>query len=207
MCGRFAAINLEDGDETARFLKGEAESWTEGGFGFRAGGDVFPGDTAPVMVLSGDRIGALPMKWGFPGFPDRDKPDRKPRPLINARSETAGRLPTWRGPLKSGRCLVPVAGFYEWSHAGGRRAQKWSFVATDGGRLFLAGLFRDNPDTYKGQVPRLFAIVTAAADASMEDVHDRMPVCVPRPSLDSWLGADYERVLGENGAPFAKLPA
>jgi putative SOS response-associated peptidase YedK len=207
MCGRFAAVNLETNDEMAEFLKNEATGWPDGGFGFKAAGDVFPGDTAPVIVLRGEAMGALPMKWGFPGYPDTYRPARKPRPLINARAETAAGLRTWRVPLKSCRCLVPADGFYEWSHEGGRPTMKWRFTAQDGGRLYLAGLFRDNPETGKGQVPQLFAVMTGSANASMAKVHDRMPVCVPQTMFADWLGAGFEKVLAMEGAPFSKVPA
>ncbi|MDR3152674.1 MAG: SOS response-associated peptidase [Deltaproteobacteria bacterium] len=207
MCGRFAAVNLKGEDETAGFLRSEAEGWPEGGFGFKAEGDVFPGDTAPVIVMRGDGLGALPMKWGFPGYPDPAKPNRKPRPLINARSETASRLATWRGPLKKWRCLVPTDGFYEWSRKPGEPAVKWRFLSQDGSRLFLAGVCRDNPDIGLGQAPSLFSILTAAANPSMAPVHDRMPVCIPRRLFGAWLGPDYEKALRAAGEPFSRSPA
>jgi putative SOS response-associated peptidase YedK len=147
------------------------------------------------------------MRWGFPGYPDPARPARKPRPLINARAETAGRLPTWRGPLKSGRCLVPAAGFYEWSREGGGPARKWRFRAADGGRLFLAGLYRDNPAAAEGQAPLLFAVMTASAGPAMAGIHDRMPVCVPRQQFGRWLGDGYADVLKGEGAPFFGEPS
>ncbi|MDR2611488.1 MAG: SOS response-associated peptidase [Deltaproteobacteria bacterium] len=207
MCGRFAAVRLGKGNETAEFLREEVQGWPEGGFGFKDGGDVFPGDTVPVIVRRGRTLGALPMKWGFPGYPDPARPGRKPRPLINARSETAASLATWRGPLKTGRCLVPAEGFYEWQRGVGRATRKWRFRAEDGGMLFLAGLLRDNPGAPAGQAPLLFAVLTAAANASMADVHDRMPVCVPRPLFGAWLGTGYLSVLETEGVPFSREPA
>jgi putative SOS response-associated peptidase YedK len=207
MCGRFAAISLDARNDTAEFLRGEAAGWPEGGFGFKDGADVFPGDTAPVIVLRDDALGALPMKWGFPGYPDRAKPGVKPRPLINARSETAARLATWSGPLKDGRCVVPADGFYEWGGKGGAAPGKWRFTAADGGPLFLAGLFRDDPAAGPGRPPRVFAVLTAPADAAMAEVHDRMPVCVPRALVGAWLGPGYADVLRGEGAPFARKPA
>jgi putative SOS response-associated peptidase YedK len=207
MCGRFAAVNLKNSDEMTDFLLDEAAGWPEGGFGFKAEGDVFPGDTAPVIVMCGNALGALPMKWGFPGYRDPAKPARKPRPLINARSETAAGLRTWREPLKSGRCLVPADAFYEWSHEKERPFKKWRFAAEDGGRLYLAGLFRDNPDAGMGQALQLFAVMTMSANDSIAAIHDRMPVCVPRNQFGDWLGAGYEEVLLRKVAPFSKMPS
>jgi putative SOS response-associated peptidase YedK len=52
----------------------------------------------------------VPARFGFDGAAGQ--------PVINARSETAATLPTFRRPFAEGRCLVPADGFYEWR--GGR---------------------------------------------------------------------------------------
>jgi putative SOS response-associated peptidase YedK len=207
MCGRFSAVNLDDADPTAVFLKEQAALWPEGGFGFKSGGEVCPGYTAPVMVKTEGAIKALPMRWGFTGYSDPRKPGVKPRLLFNARSETASELRTWSGPLLRGRCLIPCAGFFEWSHEGKRVTQKWIFKAADGDRLFLAGVSAVNPERAPGEAPQVFSILTAAAGPDMLGVHDRTPVCLPRDRFDAWLGEGYRELLKGSLTALAREPA
>ena len=53
-----------------------------------------------------------PIKWGLiPHWCTDPKGGRKP---INAKSETVGRLVTFRDAYRMRRCILPVDGFYEW---------------------------------------------------------------------------------------------
>jgi putative SOS response-associated peptidase YedK len=53
------------------------------------------------------------VRWGL--IPSWSKDASSAARMINARSETASTLPTFREALKSRRCIVPADGFYEWS--------------------------------------------------------------------------------------------
>src|SRR5262249_12341532 len=82
-------------------------------------------NVAPTQTVLTIRAGAggrecVLMKWGLvPSWSPDAKGGAK---LINARSETAAKMPAFRSAFKSRRCLVPADGFFEWTKA--RRAKQ-----------------------------------------------------------------------------------
>ena len=96
MCGRFAAMNLEAEGKVPRMIKKLAAKAAKEGVAMKTKGEVFPTDTAPVLIEAGDGLEALPMTWGYPGFPDRKGPARSRGP-----SSTPSRRPP--APLVPGR--------------------------------------------------------------------------------------------------------
>jgi putative SOS response-associated peptidase YedK len=63
---------------------------------------------------------------------------------INAKAETADKLPTFREAFAKRRCVVPADGFYEWRGPKARREPLWIHPA-DGALLLFAGLFEAWP--------------------------------------------------------------
>lgn len=62
--------------------------------------------------------------------------------------------------------------------------------------LFLAGFYQRTEETPEGQ----FVVLTTAANASMEPVHNRMPVMIGEKDVVAWLNnesAASEMVRGE----------
>jgi putative SOS response-associated peptidase YedK len=96
--------------------------------------------------------------------------------VINARSETAGKRFRGTRPV-----IVPADGFYEWTGAKGARRPLW-FRPRGGGLLYLAGLTEDLPD---GR--RAFVILTTDASGPVAEIHDRMPVVLPREKIQAWI--------------------
>jgi putative SOS response-associated peptidase YedK len=138
------------------------------------------------------------MEWGFPGYPDKNKPESKPRPLINTKAETASILRTWAKPLREGRCVVPTNGFYEWQHGEGKRKQRYLFRLPGERALFLAGIHNGSG---------CFSILTAAANESMIPIHNRMPVILRRGELSAWTGEDYLTICDRTPPDLERLPA
>ncbi len=103
--------------------------------------------------------------------------------LINARSESAHRLPTFREALRSRRCLIPADGFYEWRREG---AAKQAHLArrVDGQPFAFGGLWqpRSAPDT-----PAACIILTTQPNELLREVHQRMPLILPREAYATWL--------------------
>lgn len=148
----------------------------------------------------GSSLAATAMFWGFPGF--AAKKGQKPRPLINARAETAATLKTWRGALAGRRCLIPARGFFEWGPPG-RGKRKYFFSLPGANLILMAGLWGEFEDGW----PRRFSILTTAANDSMADIHDRMPVIVREPEIGSWLFGDYAAIFDRREVTLARSEA
>jgi putative SOS response-associated peptidase YedK len=110
---------------------------------------------------------------------------RGPRPLINARSETAATSPLFAPAFARARVLVPADGFFEWTTVGGKRLAHY-FQQPGGGPFAFAGLAVDPPPASGGGEPAA-VILTAEASESVRPVHDRMPLIVAREDFDAWL--------------------
>lgn len=107
--------------------------------------------------------------------------------LINGRSETVLEKPAFRESFRARRCLIPADGFYEWKKAGKVR-QPFHFGMKDGSLFAFAGVW-DRWKSPGGPWVESCAILTTAANEMLADVHDRMPVILPRRHYDLWLSS------------------
>src|SRR3990172_9469485 len=114
MCGRFPLAS-HDVEHVARALAAEVDP--ESARLYRPRWNIAPTDQHWIVRLEGGRHRMVPARFGFRG--------RDGRVVINARSETAARLPMFREPFADGRCLVPADGFYEWQGSRGERGPLW----------------------------------------------------------------------------------
>ena len=131
----------------------------------------------PVLVLRRDhgRDQLVHMLWGLLPSWVKD-PTRAARP-INARAETIAEKPSFRGPWRHHRCLLPCSGYLE----------KDNLILRDDGDLFwLAGLW-DRWIGADGSEVETCCVITTAANALVAPLHDRMPVVIPPGLEDVWL--------------------
>lgn len=133
-------------------------------------GEVFPTNIVPVLVPENGIIVPHLMTWGFPNF-------RNKGVIINARSETAREKRIFQAALENRRCIVPSNGFYEWDE--GKR--KYLFNVAGSSMLYMAGIYT----AFEGE--NRFVILTTNANESIADVHDRMPVVLPKDRLEDWV--------------------
>jgi putative SOS response-associated peptidase YedK len=94
--------------------------------------------------------------------------------LINARSETVHEKPAFRQALKLRRCIIPAGGFYEWSHAGGKKQPYYIHMA-DGSPMCLAGLWERWKAPEEENFLETFTILTTSANDLVAPLHDRIP--------------------------------
>ena len=92
----------------------------------------------------------------------------------------------FRSCLPARRCVIPSTGFLEWSHDANKVKYRFNLPGT--GVLYMAGLY----DEFGGE--RRFVILTTAANFSMLDVHDRMPVVLDEDAKGKWL-EDTQRAM------------
>lgn len=151
--------------------------------------NVAPTQAVPVIGREKDGKRALKLfRWGL--IPRWSKEMPKSAPLINARSEGIAEKPTFRDSFAQRRCLVPADGFYEW-HKDKTSADRrpWRIFMKDRPGFAFAGVWDAwrNPD---GEILRSFAIVTAAANGKIAEIHDRTPVMLRAEDEDTWLDPD-----------------
>ena len=110
---------------------------------------------------------------------------RKP---INAKAETVASLPTFREAYKRRRCLVPVDNYFEWRASKGARVKQPYAIGMKSGEPFaLAGIWENWRRPGTEEWVRTFAVITCPANELMSELHDRMPVILPREAYDRWL--------------------
>ncbi|PKM93692.1 MAG: SOS response-associated peptidase [Firmicutes bacterium HGW-Firmicutes-1] len=177
MCGRYVLFSEKENREIMKII-----NEIDKRFGSKANiktGEVFPTDAAPVLITGDQKLLPTIMNWGFPNFQNKGV-------IINARSETAIERPTFREALLTRRCVIPSTGFYEWTHPQGKKHKdKYLFTLPGMQMLYMAGLY----STFKidGQFVSRFVILTTEANASMCEIHNRMPIVLQRNHLEAWV--------------------
>lgn len=136
-------------------------------------GDIYPTNTAPVYAPCPDHNGMSLelMKWGY------EKHFKKKTLLINARSETVLEKTTFKNDFLERRCLIPAAGFYEWN------VEKEKFMFTgDSHLIYLGGFYHKDKDRQED-----FVIMTKLPVDPVAEIHNRMPVIIPKANASDWL--------------------
>ncbi|GAA4665438.1 SOS response-associated peptidase [Amycolatopsis dongchuanensis] len=130
------------------------------------------------------------MRWGLVPFWAKD-PSVGNR-MINTRAETATEKPAFRKALAKRRCLVPADGWYEWRRTG---KKKEPFFMT-GEDLAFAGIWESWRDPKDDNADPLitFSIITTDAIGRLTDIHDRMPLLMPKDRWATWLDPDRDDV-------------
>lgn len=136
-----------------------------------------------------DSIGMV--KWGLIPFWVKDSAAAEEirRKTFNARAETLLEKPSFRGSVKSKRCLVLCRGFYEWQQRNGDKIPHYIYLRGEP-PIALAGLYEDWTDRETGEVLKTCTIITTAANPMMEKIHNtkkRMPVILAGDSEKSWI--------------------
>ena len=85
--------------------------------------------------------------------------------------------PLFRESVLKYRCIVPSTGFYEWDSS----KRKYFFAIPGKKELYMAGLI----GFFDGRL--CYCILTTAANDSMRETHDRMPLILTKEQMDPWL--------------------
>lgn len=139
------------------------------------GKDIFPGSYAPVITASTAGLKISVKKWGFPGL-------EKNKLIFNARAESAIEKKMFRESVRTRRCIIPAAHFYEWNS----QKEKFTFKSGNEPVLYMAGFYKQFEDGDR------FVILTTKANSSMEPVHDRMPFLLQKTELQSFIWEEMQ---------------
>lgn len=201
MCGRFTSLTPPD--QVAEIFGAEPPSLAlldE----YRPHYNVAPSSRIMAVALDGRgnrRVGIF--HWGL--VPGWSKDPRIGARLINARSESVSEKPSFRSLVPTKRCIIPMAGFFEWRTNGvDPRGPKRPVYVTrrDGAVLAVAGLWtswRDPAADRDSPVLHSCCVITTAANRTMAPIHHRMPVILEARDWSDWLA------VGPSGTPSSRL--
>ena len=191
MCGRYT-LTID--------IKTVAEK-----FGVPAALDTSPRyNIAPTQeVVSVMRNGAshlARLRWGL--IPSWAKDESIGSRMINARAETLTEKPSFKGLLRSKRCLIVADGFYEWKQENGSKIPMYMTLKS-GEPFAFAGLWDlwKSPD---GEHIRSCTIITTEPNDLVAPIHNRMPAILLPGAYADWLDPDMrdEQALSHWLAPY-----
>ena len=134
------------------------------------------------------------MRWGM--VPSWSKEFGSKYATFNARAETVAEKPTFKNAWsKSRRCLIPMAGYYEWQASNSSQdatTAKQPYYISDPhlGVMLAAGLYEPWGDA--GQYS--CTILTKPASEPLSGLHSRMPLLLTPASYDVWLNASTQEL-------------
>jgi len=192
VCGRF--VSSSSAEKIAEYFGAAFEGETLG-----ENYNVAPTNDIYAVVAGPDGQPRLEVfHWGL--IPVWAKDRKLGQKMINARAETIGSKPAFKGVFKKYRCIIPMDGFYEWQAGqpggpqtkSGKPAKQPMFInRLDGEPLAVAGLWsawRD-PAEEGSDWLHTATVVTTSANGTMAPIHDRMPVILPQSAWSTWLDA------------------
>ncbi len=127
---------------------------------------IRPTDVA--LIVTGGNATVL-QPWGL-------NVDWTKQPMINARSETLTKKPTFRSLLEQ-RCLIPVSAYFEWRKLEDGSKRKNTIMAADKSVMTMAGL----TDGMR------FTMITCDPSPSIAHIHNRMPVILEADAASHWM--------------------
>jgi putative SOS response-associated peptidase YedK len=176
MCGRFS-----QSQSAIKYAHALDPAWDLSAIELRPSWNLAPSRQALVFHDGEDRRMAELLHWGFlPSWADPKV--QKPN---NARVETAATKPYFRKAWKSGRCLIPADGWYEWKITD-KVKQPYFIHRADDQPILMAGLYEFNEHANITS----FAILTTEADNALREVHDRKPVVLSHEAGREWIRRD-----------------
>ncbi|MEU0150500.1 SOS response-associated peptidase [Micromonospora fulviviridis] len=182
MCGRYATTRSA-GDLSALFESSDSTGGVGPDF------NVAPTDPVPLVRLAPEGHRLLSVgRWGL--IPHWSRTAAGAARMINARVETVATSRAYAPSFARRRCLVPADGWYEWVRQADGRRQPYFMTPRDGSVLAFAGIW--SVWEAAGEARLTFSVLTTGAVGELAEVHDRMPLLLPRERWASWLGPTAE---------------
>jgi putative SOS response-associated peptidase YedK len=186
MCGRYAILEEEAILEMREIINQVNKNYAAR-TGLVSRGEIAPTQVAPVLRATDGKVHLDVMKWGFPRW------DKSSGVIINARSESVLEKRMFRESFLSRRLAIPASGFFEWDHRQAARRDKYFFSLT-AQVVYMAGIYNLFPSE-GGILQESFVILTVPAAEPVAELHDRMPLIMPKSLIRSWLDPQAEAAL------------
>lgn len=186
MCGRFVQTPIRDAASLGfPQLVGDLLSMP-------ASYNLAPTQRAAVVLDRGEGLQLQRLAWGLLPFWAKGK--NLQGSTINARIETVATKPAFRSAFKKHRCLIPMAGYYEWSvNPDDQGKDPWFIHAA--GPLWAAGLWEDKSPLLDPDNRGTFTVITGDSSGVSADIHDRMPVWLAPGQAEEWIAASPDDAM------------
>ena len=137
-----------------------------------------------VAIINDGRMNRMGnLKWGL--IPSWEKDDKTASKLINARSETIHEKPSFKKSFSQRRCLIPMDSFFEWKRVE-KKKTSMRVKMKDDSLFAVAGLW-DTWQSPTGEAIHTCTFLTTEPNDLMKDIHDCMPVILPKEHQSIWL--------------------
>lgn len=168
MCGRYY-VDDDTAKEIEKVIRQvDAMIRDTSGLNMLRSGDIRPADLAPVIAAHEDKLYVESIRWGIPAYDGL---------VINAKSETVREKKLFADSIERRRIAIPAAGFYEWN----AKKEKYTFRKKVRPIIWFAGFYNLERNEDR------FVIITTAANASMQPVHERMPLVLEDDEIVPWI--------------------
>ena len=187
MCGRFVLVtDLKNIQKNFNIQEMSCQD--------QPNGDIRPKQFIPAIINQEGMNKLVCFRWGL--IPSWSKDPSMASRLINARSETVDKKPSFRDAFQKRRCLIVADGFYEWKKEDNRKVPFYFYLKSN--RPFgFAGLYEKWMSSDKEEI-NTCTIITTTANELVAPVHDRMPVILSKEEEQVWLNGkmiDSSRLL------------
>lgn len=140
-------------------------------------------------------------RWGLIPHWIKDKEQAKQirSKTLNARGESIFEKPSFRDAARSGRCIIPLDGFFEYHHKYGRTFPYY-IQHKDRESILVGGLRASWIDPINGGLQHTVTIVTTPGNKLLSEIHNnpklqgpRMPLVIENTDTEQWLnGSEKE---------------
>lgn len=175
MCGTYH-FSDEDNQEIIQILKTIDKKYGNGAF---KGGDLYPNQKAPVLLNENHKIEPVLLTWW-------QHPDFNPKlSVFNVRQENIFMKNKMFYRYRNNRCIVPTSWFYEYSKERNEygHKMKYKFCLPNEDITYIAGLYNNDNE---------FTIITTEPNQSVKEIHNRMPVVIPKSTIEDWIFDDTQ---------------
>lgn len=117
---------------------------------------------------------------------------------LNARAETIFDKPSFRTPIKSRRCVLPVNGFFEWKEIDKEKIPHYIYPK-DRSLFYIGCLYDTWINKESGEVLNTFSMITCPANNMMRGIHNsgankhRMPLIIDADDVEKWIDPGLSR--------------
>ncbi len=181
MCERYVIPDQDDVEREFRLAK----PWWK----FSASFNVSAARNVPVIRLHQKESEGVMMRWGF--IPQWAKGEVAKKSYLHARAKELDTSEVFRFAWRnSQRCILPLAGFYEWQLTASRYRQPY-FVRLVNRTVFgLAGIWDRWVNEDDDDVIESCALIIVPSNPLMAEIHNTepfMPAILRREDYQAWL--------------------